>query len=204
MFFSTLTDQYLQNKLEDLISSKDGLTSMIWIWGGLSVLSSILFPVFISIFCAYVLVTTNQKLGEMLSQKLELSFIETLRAWGKTFLWSFVFILPGVIKYINYILAPFVVLFSRRYENGEVDALEYSAAISKQFFWSIKLWLGLFFVIIPILFYALFDEYRVFTTHPVSATLLVFVSAVVQLLFHFVLLRLLIKYLNEVENGAHV
>ncbi len=192
-----------------LISSKDGLTGMIWVWGGLSVLSAILFPVIVSIFCAYLLVSTNTKMKEFLAENFELSLIETLRAWGKTFLWSFVFILPGVIKYINYILTPFVVLFSKRYKRGEVDALEYSTAISKHFFWKIKLWLGLFFVIVPLLFYLLFDEYRVFKTHPITATGLVFLAAVVQLLFHFVILKLFIKFLNdveknEVENAAHV
>lgn len=204
LFLSSISDQWLQNKLEVLISSKDGLTGMVWVWGGLSILSAIFFPVIVSIFCAYVLVTTNQKMQEFLESNFELSLIETLRAWGKTFLWSFVFLIPGVIKYINYILTPFVVLFSKRYKKGEVDALEYSTLISKHFFWKIKLWLGLFFVIIPLIFYLLFDEYRIFKTNPFSATLLVFVSSVVQLLFHFVILKLFIKYLNEVENGAHV
>ena len=81
--------------------------------------------------------------------------------------------------------------------------------ISKHFFWKIKLWLGLFFVIIPLVFYLLFDEYRVFRTNPYSATALVFLTSVLQLLFHFVILKLFIKFLNdvesnEVENAAHV
>lgn len=204
LFCSTLLDQFVQRKLEMLISSKDGLSSMIWIWGGVSVFSALFFPVVISLICAYVLVSPVQSFKKFVADNIELSIIENLRAWGKIFLWSFVFIIPGVVKYINYILTPFVVLFSKRYKNGEVDALEYSAYISKNFWWSIKMWLGLFLVVIPIAFYLLFDQYRIFSDHPVSATLLVLVSTVVQLLFHFVILRLFIKYLNEVENVAHV
>jgi hypothetical protein len=141
-----------------------------------------------------------------LNSRFELSLIETLRAWGKTFLWSFLFFLPGVIKYINYILTPFVVMFSRKYKRGEVDALEYSTLISKKFFWSIKMWLGLFYVRVPVLFYALFDEYRVLSTHPVAATLVVGLETLVEIIFHFIILNLFIKFLNanEVENGSHV
>jgi hypothetical protein len=137
-------DQYLTKQVENLISSKDGLSNMIWVWGGLSVLSAILFPLLISIFCAYFFITSTKSLNEFVEDNFELSLIETLRAWGKTFLWSFVFLLPGVFKYINYILTPFVVMFSKKYKRGEVDALEYSTLISKKFFWSIKLWLGCF------------------------------------------------------------
>lgn len=204
LFFSTLTDQYLQRQVELVIRSKDGLSSIIWLWGALSILSAVLFPLLISIFCAYLLIPTGQSVGKFLGENLELSLVETLRAWGKTFLWSFVFLIPGVIKYINYILTPFVVLFSKKYKNGEVDALDYSARISKNFWWSIKLWLGLFYVIVPILLYALFEEYRSFGTHPVWATLVVLLETVIELLFHFIILRLFVKYLNEVENAAHV
>jgi hypothetical protein len=199
-------DQFLTKQVEILISSKDGLTNMIWVWGGLSVLSAILFPLLISMFCAYFLISSTKSLNEFVKENFELGLIETLRAWGKTFLWSFVFFLPGVIKYINYILTPFVVMFSRKYKRGEVDALEYSTLISKKFFWSIKMWLGLFYVIVPVLFYALFDEYRVFGTHPVSATLVVCLETLLEIVFHFIILNLFIKFLNanEVENGSHV
>jgi hypothetical protein len=206
VFFSTLMDQYLTKQVENLISSKDGLSNMIWVWGGLSVLSAILFPLLISIFCAYFFITSTKSLNEFVEDNFELSLIETLRAWGKTFLWSFVFLLPGVFKYINYILTPFVVMFSKKYKRGEVDALEYSTLISKKFFWSIKLWLGVFYVIVPVLFYALFDEYRIFTNHPVSATLVVGLETFVEIIFHFIILNLFIKFLNanEVENGSHL
>jgi len=210
LVFSNYTDQFLQKQVEDIISSKDGLSNLIWLWGFLSVLSAILFPLLISLLCAFVLVASPQKLGDFLAKNLELSFLETLRAWGKTFLWSFLFIIPGVIKYIDYILTPFVVMFSQRYKNGEVDALEYSAQISKKFWWNLKIWLGVFYVIIPLALYTLFDEYRVFATHPVSATAVALLESIIELLFHFIILKLFIKFLNasenpsEAENGAYI
>ena len=204
LLFSTLTDQFLQKKVELIVSSKAGLTSMIWVWGSLSILSAIFFPLLVSLLCAFILVPTNREIDEFLAENLELSIIETLRAWGKTFLWSFLFIMPGFVKYINYILTPYVVMFSRKYKNGEVDALEYSTKISKRFWWSLNLWLSLFYMVIPIILYFLFNEYRVFSTHPISATAIVFVETIIQILFNLIILKLFIKYLNEVENGAHI
>lgn len=206
VFFTTLTDQYLQNKLELLISSKDGLTNMIWLWGGLSVLNSLFFPLLISLLCIFALVFSDKNLSQYFGENLELSLLESIRAWGKTFLWSFVFLLPGVWKYINYFLAPFVVVFSKKYKNGEVDALEYSTYISKNFWWSLKLWLGVFYVLVPIIMYVLFDSYRLFSTSPVSATALVLARSFVELLFHFIILKIFIKFINEneVANGTHV
>lgn len=206
VLFSTLTDQYLQRKVELLISSKDGLTSMIWVWGALSIFSSLLFPLLISLLCIFSLAFAHKNLSQYFAENMELSLIETLRAWGKTFLWSFVFLLPGVWKYIDYFLTPFVVVFSDKYKNGEVDALEYSTYISKNFWWSLKLWLGLFYVIIPTIFYLLFDKYRMFSENPISATLLVFIRSAVELLFHFIILKMFLKFINanEVKNAAHV
>lgn len=206
VLLSTLTDQYVQKKVEFLISSKDGLTSELWLWGALSIVTAVLFPLIISLLCAFVLVIGNKKLSQFLSENLELGLVETLRAWGKTFLWSLLFIFPGIVKYINYILTPFVVAFSERYKNGEVDALEYSTQISKNFWWSIKIWLGVFYVLIPVILYFLLDEYRTFNNHPISATAVVFLETVFELVFHYILLKLFIKYLNasEVSHVTHV
>lgn len=204
LILSTLSEQLLQSQLELVIRSREGLSNSIWLWGLLAIAISVFFPLLISLLCAYHLVSPRPHLKSFFSENFELSFIETLRAWGKTLLWSFVFLIPGVIKYINYILTPFVVLFSKRYKNGEVDALEYSTKISKNFWWSIKIWLGVFYVLLPIVFYVLFESYRSFAQNPVGATLVVLLESVVELVFHFIILRLFIHYLNEVENGAHV
>lgn len=202
---STLSEQFIQNKLEVIIRSPAGLSNMIWVWGALALIIALIFPLFISLFCAYTLVKKpNQDLGVFLKDNFEMTTLESFRAWGKTFLWSFVFLIPGVIKYINYLMTPFVVMFSERYKKGEVDALEYSSQISRNFWWSLKLWLGLFYVIIPIMLYVLFENYRSFSAHPFAATAITLLEAFVELLFHFIILKLFIKYLNEVENGAHV
>jgi hypothetical protein len=206
LLLSNLSDQYLSHEVELLISSKDGLGNMIFLWGGLSIASAIFFPLLVSLLCAYTLIKPHGDVQNYFKNNFELSLVETLRAWGKTFLWCFVFIIPGLLRYINYFLTPFVVAFSGRYKRGEVDALEYSTLIAKKFYWSIKWWMGVFFVIVPAIMYWAFDENRQFAAHPVWATLLTGLETYIELLFHFLILKLFINELNriEVQDGTHV
>ncbi len=137
-----------------------------------------------------------------MTEKFELSLIETLRAWGKTFLWCFLFILPGLIKFTYYLMAPFVVLFSKRYAAGEVDALDYSEELSKKFWWRLNLWLTLFYLVIPLALSLVLDEYRLFQIHPLSAVASVLFESVLVFVFHFLILKLFIRYLDEAETTS--
>ena len=177
---------------------------MIWVWGASSLISSLFFPLLISMLCSYTLSNFFVSKKVLFSEKLELALVETLRAWGKTFLWCFLFIIPGLIKYSYYLMTLFVVLFSKKYAAGEVDALEHSEKISKKFWWRLNLWLTVFYLVIPLALSSSFDEYRLFTTHPLTATLSVLLDSVLVFTFHFLILKQFIKYLNEVENGSYV
>lgn len=201
LLISTVTDQFLQNQIENVIRSKDGLSNIIWFWGFLSLVNAMVFPLLVAVLSSFFLVSNRAEnnIQHFFKNNLELCFIETLRAWGQSFLWSFLFIIPGFIKFADYILTPFVVMFSNKYKNGEVDALQYSTLISKKFWWRIQLWLSVFYLVIPITLYFLFDEYQLFAIHPISATLLVFLKTFIELLFHFLILKLFIKNLNTIE-----
>ncbi len=202
VLLSTLTDQSLNRKIEHIIKSPDGLSNMIWVWGFASLGSSLLFPLLISMLCSYTLSNAFLSKRQMLKEKFELALIETLRAWGKTFLWCFVFIIPGLFKYIYYLLSPFVVFFSKKYEDGQVDALELSEKIAKKFFWRLNIWVTLFYFLLPITLSATIDEFKVFQFHPISATVCVLFESILIFVFHFLILRLFLRFLNEVENGS--
>lgn len=197
---SILVDQFLNKKIELVIRSEKGISNLIWFWGLGSLISSLLFPLLISMLCCYALSDFFPSMKKMFSQKLELCLIETLRSWGKTFLWCFLFIIPGFIKYSFYILTPFIVLFSEKYDQGQVDALEQSEKLSKKFFWRLNFWILIFFILLPLLFSSLFDEYRLFSTHPLSACLIACLDSLLVYTFHYLILKLLNKYLPEVEN----
>jgi len=198
---AALIDQSLNRKIELVIKSPEGLSNMIWIWGIASLASSLFFPLLISMLCSYTLSMAFTSKRTLMKDKFELALIETLRSWGKTFLWCFVFIIPGLIKYTYYLMAPFVVMFSKEYEQGNVDALELSEKISKKFWWRLNIWLTLFYFFVPLALSSGLDEFRTFQLHPATATLSALFETILVFVFHFLVLRLFLRYLHEVENG---
>ena len=199
LMLSTWIDQLLNKHIEAVIQAPSGLSNMIWFWGALSLATSLFFPLLLSLLCCHSLTTLQVGAHQFLKNKFELGFIETLRAWGKTFAWCFVFIIPGLIQYTYYLLAPFVVMFSKKYAAGEVDALEHSKKIAKAFWWQLNLWLTVFYMVIPLAVSALLDERRVFTTHPVTATLCVVMETVLLYAFHFLILKSFLECMSKIE-----
>lgn len=199
---ATVADQLLNKQIDNLIRSPQGLSNTIWLWGAVSLISTLFFPLLITLLCSQALASRPRSIQKFISEKFELGLLETLRAWGKTFLWCFVFIIPGLIKYTYYLMVPYVVFFSERYAEGKVDALEYSTLLSKKFWWRLNLWLTLFYLIIPLALSSVLDEYRLFSLHPVSAAWCVLLETILVLSFNYVILKLFFKYLNEVEHGT--
>ncbi len=204
MFLSTLTDQFIASRVELLVSSRDGLSNMIFFWGAFSLISAIFFPLMFAVLCSYSIVrkpnsTTAQ---QFIEDNIELSIIETLRAWGKSFLWTFVLIFPGLWKFVLFALTPYVVLFSKKYKSGKVDALEYSTLICKKNFKQVNLWLGVFYVAVPILIYVVAEPYRLLKDNPIAGTVIVLIRTLSEYCFHYMMLRFFITFINQNENEA--
>lgn len=203
-------DQYLTKQIEMIIRSQDGINSMVWFWGLLSLLTSLFFPTLIAVICLYALrFNSLQNIFSFFSQKLELSVLETLRAWAYSFLWGLLLIIPGLIKMSFLYLTVFVVLFSPEYEAGKVDALKESTEISKKHWYKLNLLVTLFYVLIPLIGSVLFDEYTVFEKYPMSALIYTAAECVFILLFHYSVLNLFKDYfLRPLPQGdvhvAHV
>ena len=201
LMVATITDQSINKQIEQTIQSPTGLSNMIFLWGALSLLSSLMFPLITSFLCCHTLAAFKTDRSQFLRTKFELGLIETLRAWGQTFIWCFAFIIPGLLKYTYYLLTPFVVIFSKNYEAGLTDALKMSEKISKLFWWKLNFWLAVFYMIVPIVLSSLLDERRLFRFHPVSATLCVVMETGIVFLFHYVILKPFIQLLNQIENN---
>lgn len=202
VFGFNFTDQLVTSQIEMGMRSQDGIDTLVWLWVGLSLVSSFLFPLLIAFLCSYALAglylpATTFK--NFLKDKFELSLVETLRAWGKSFLWSFLFIIPGLIKFTYYFLTPYVVFFSNRYSCGEVDALEYSTLITKKIWWRLNGWLFVFYAFIPLTTSLFFDEYKSFALHPVTASLFSIAETGFIILFHYFILRLFLGSLKTFE-----
>ncbi len=199
-----MVDQLLNKQIDQVIRSPQGLSNMIWLWGSVSLISTLFFPLLISLLCSQTLSAKPHSIQKLFNEKFELGLIETLRAWGKTFLWCFVFIIPGLIKYTYYLMAPYVVFFSQAYAEGKVDALDYSTKLSKMFWWRLNIWLAIFYFVIPLALSSALDEYRLFSLHPITATACVLLESILVLSFNYFILKLFFKYLNEVEHGTSV
>ncbi len=61
-------------------------------------------------------------------------FAEYLRMLAQVLLWGILLIIPGFIRYCQLMFVPLIALFSQRYRDGEVDALEFSKALTKKYF----------------------------------------------------------------------
>lgn len=208
-------DQFINLKIEGILRSPNGLSQMIWMYGFLSIFSSLLFPLIVSFFASFALSKSIQNheynqfkpfsLKTFLGDNFELSFIETLRAWGKTFLWTFLFIIPGLIKFFLYIPVPFVVFFSRRYQNGEVDALKLSQKISRKHWFWLAVYMMMFTFVVPMILSISLDQYRVFREYFVYASLLTAVDTIIIIVFHYYILKLILQFIKDfdVEEVAH-
>jgi len=154
LVFYQFLDQTLTGVLEKLFRSHDGAPP--WVWGiaVLSVLLNMLAPLVLA-FCLLGLLKTTKSLKDF-----EQLVIESLRAWGSTFLWTLLLIVPGVVKWIAYFFVPFVVLFSKKYSLGEVDALQHSQKIFFNTWGKLLIVLFFFSVLFPLVSFSVFDGYR--------------------------------------------
>ncbi len=70
--------------------------------------------------------------------------VEGLKATGIILAGLIVFVIPGIIKYVQYMFFSFVVFFNRDYKEGKINCLKHSKKLSKGLGW----WLfGLFFLL---------------------------------------------------------
>lgn len=200
---STISQQFLDHKIEKIIQSPTGLNSMIWVWGFLSLLTALVFPLIQSLLCSFYLsreFTFEKKIKNFLADHFELTLLETLRAWGKSFLWFFVFILPGFVKYSYYMLTPFVVLFSKKYQTGHADALDVSEKIFKKYWIYFSIQQFLFYFLLPFVMSTVIDQYRAFDTHPISALVALVFETLMILFFHYLMIRKIFFYLNNEKD----
>lgn len=198
-------DQYLNLKMETALRDPMGVQSQVIYFGFLSILSSILFPVLLLSIALYALNNLDsleKSLHDFWGRHLNHMYIETLRAWGKTLLWSLLFVLPGIWKYLEYSLVPFVVTSSQRYDEGRLDALKGSASVVRRHWFKILFLLVFFHLFIPGLITTLFDAYRLIWKTPVQSLVLNALDTYLLLVSTHILFNI---FRSEVQrHDAHV
>lgn len=202
---SSNIDQYLNLHIENALRDPNGAQNQVYFFGFLSIISSILFPVILTAVALYSLNTLTgwtKSLGEFLGKNLNQIYIETLRSWGKTLLWSLLFILPGVWKFLEYSLVPLVVTSSQKYDEGKEDALKKSASIVRHNWGKILGVFLLFHLFIPVILSSFFDSYRLIWKTPVASLVLSALDTYLLLVSTHILFNI---YRSEVrKHDAHV
>lgn len=114
---------------------------------------------------------------------------EQLRAFGSIMMWSFLLILPGILRLFELCFLPWVVCFDPEYKLGRRDALKESRRIFYQVWPKLLGLLLLFWIIIP-LFMTSLDTFRSYFESPATAFGLSLVDVVLFILFQWRLFRL--------------
>ncbi|WP_413561437.1 hypothetical protein [Bdellovibrio sp. HCB209] len=171
---SSNIDQFLNIRVEEALRDPMGAAPHVYWFGFLSIISSIIFPILLITTALYPMKSSRFTTGlnDFYGKYIQQIFIETLRTWGKTLLWSLLFILPGIWKYLEYSMVPFVVTGSVPYDDGKLDALQASAKIFRRHWFKILGILILFHLFIPLVLTSIFDSYRLLWETPVTSLLL--------------------------------
>lgn len=172
---SSNIEQYLNLEMEGALRSPLGMQPEVYLFGFLSIITSIIFPVILTTTCLYALLNWNElsdNLGAFLKKHLNQMYIETLRSWGKSLLWSLLLVIPGLWKFLMYSMVPYVVTGSKVYDEGKIDALNASTEIVKRHWFKVLVVFFVFHIFLPVLLSTLFDSYRVLWKTPITSLIL--------------------------------
>lgn len=208
---SLIIDQSLNQKIESILRSPDGFSHSVWIWGGLSLISSLIFPVLFTLSSCFFITEKIKGLAVsqfpvFLKRHFEMTLLESIRAWAHMFLWFFVLFFPMVYKFVSYTMTPFLVVYSPAYARGEMNALKISETITKEFFVKLFLLLICFYVILPAAGTLIFDQYKVFRNYPIGALALAGLDTFFIFTIHFFILKMFFNssYFKGDSHGINV
>jgi hypothetical protein len=184
---STSLDQWITMQMENHLMNPNGTSPWVWVYGALSLAVSLIFPLLGTLLVLSTLRGASP-LG-FVTQNLNQSLIETLRAWGRVMLWSLLLILPGIYKFLQYLFIPFIVCLDPQYQRGEKDALQTARHLSHGRMLKLFLVVFLFSGVGPLLL-AAFDDSKVLWRTPLPALLLCLIEMTWNLCFIFVLWKM--------------
>lgn len=189
----TTLDQWITVRMENLLASPEGASNWIWAYGAVSLFLNLTYPLL-----GTLLVLSTVREGSVvlfLKKHFTQNVIEEMRAWGKTMAWSFLFLVPGLIRFLQYFFVPFVVSLNPAYEKGELDALEESRRLAKGRLLALFGIFLIFSVLAPA-FLTIFDDWRLLWKTPVGAVSICFVELLLNLWFIHLLFQMY-------QRGAH-
>lgn len=182
---SSNLDVWLSQKIEAELSSGDGLSSAIWFYGIGTFVLSIFSPLLFFLILAALI--TGENIFTFYKKSFSLLLKEQLRTWGSVMNWTFLFVLPGLWKFIQYAFVPFIVCFDNEYQQGKVDALEQSRRISRGAGLQLLAAFSIFAAALPAALSSLFDEQKMIWQTPLQSFFVCFLEMTVNICFIFLL-----------------
>lgn len=202
---SSNLEQFLNKLVESAIRNPAGVQADILFYGAISIVWSVVFPILVTSCVLFFLCSETGFMGNLrsfLKQYLNQLYIEIVRSWGRSLLYGLLFVLPGLWKFVKLSYVPYVVVASKTYDEGEVDALKASESIfsRKRFVTLLVFFVGYMFI--PLFMTALFDGYRSIFETPMASLVLNSIDTYLLILVHFILFTI---FKNEVrKSDAHV
>lgn len=196
-------DQFIAQEMEKGLRGPDGISSFVWFYGIFSMFVGIFFPVLLTIVALFGLsrqsgsprswTDFSQKNGNQLA-------IETMRSWGKILLSGLFFILPGLYRLLMYAFVPFVVVFSKRYELGQVDALQFSTELIKKHWAKVLVTILSFHIVLPLSLSSLIDDYKILWVTPFASLGISLIDALIWVLASQILYQIATRLLKEASD----
>lgn len=125
----TTLDQWITMRMETLLMNTEGTSPWVWAYGALSLLLNLTYPLLGMLLVLSTLQT--ESILQFLKKHFQQNLIEEMRSWGKAMAWSLCFLLPGLIRFLQYFFVPFVVSLHPGYQRGEIDALSEARSLAK-------------------------------------------------------------------------
>jgi hypothetical protein len=182
-----ITDQWLTNQMENMLLNPSGTSRLVWLYGGLSMIWSLLFPLMGLLLILWTV--QSRPFVKFWSESFPQAMIELMRSWGKSMTWSFLFLIPGLVRFIQYLFVPLIVCLDPSYQQGEREALKHSRMLAKGQFAKLAGFFILTTMLVPALMTS-FDEWKIFSVHPASALGISAVEMLLNLAFSLWLFRI--------------
>lgn len=195
--FGAWLDQAVVKLMEQEMMNPQGAGPKLWIWAAASLGINLVYPL-ASLVLALSVFDPSANPRQMI-RNIDYAFRESLRALGKSLLWGFLLILPGLYKAMRFSLTSFVVCLDPDYHTGRKDALKASEELTAGVWPKILGLFVIFAVLIPLIGSSL-SSYKSFENSPSTAFALSALDAFFFVAWNTSLLFIFFKKLNKGEN----
>lgn len=205
LLIGTLNDQFINSRLEQAMMSDAGPGLSVAFLAAGSLLNSLLLPTLATVLLFHGLARFRGSLesySDFLVRVPNQVYIETVRSWGSALGWGLLLILPGLIRLMQLLYVPLIVMFLKPYQEGRAEALKTSTRYAGKRPFRLAAYVLFFVLLIPVFVTSLTDPWRSYAGGPLGAFLCTVLDLVLLTLSVQVLFRLFDRVRQEVGDES--